>query len=297
MVIIEEVAEATYRLETPVAEVDSDFSVYLIREEAGVLIEPGPASAIPSILAGMEQLRVSNLSHIIPTHIHLDHGGGIGKLAGLFPQAKVVLHPRGVKHAVDPSRLIKGSRIAFGNDFERVYGPILPVSEPQVKVPVDGETIGTDGRDLQIFYAPGHAPHHIAVFDKKTGGLFCGESLGVPGNGFESFPLPTASPPDFDLEVYLETMGRMKELRPRLLFYSHDGVGREPEELIIRAIENTLAFRDIVLEALKTGEQPEGIGDRLREYVNTSFGLDIRKRRMEMMVQGYTTYLKKKGLV
>ena len=297
MIRIEEVAEATYRLETPVTGVDSIFSVYLIRGKEGVLIEPGPASAIPSIQAGMRQLGMRGLSYIIPTHIHLDHGGGIGKLAELFPQARVVLHPRGVKHAVDPSRLIEGTRIAFGNDFERGYGPILPVPESQVKVPVDGETISIDGRELQIFYAPGHAPHHIVIFDKKTGGLFCGESLGVPGYGFESFPLPTASPPDFDLEAYLETMERMKELRPRILFYSHDGVGREPGELISRATENTLAFRDIVLKALKTGEKPEGIGGRIQEYVNTRFGLDIGKIRMEMMVLGYTAYLKRRGLV
>ena len=95
----------------------------------------------------------------------------------------------------------------------------------------------------------------------------------------------------------METMGRMKELRPQVLFYSHDGIGREPEELISRATENTLAFGDIVLEALKTGEKPGDIIGRLQEYINTRFGLNIGKTRMEMMVLGYTGYFKRKGMV
>ena len=96
MIEIEEVAEKTYRLETPVPGVDSVFSVYLIHEGTGVLIEPDPTAAIPSIQEGMKQLGMGRLSYIIPTHIHVDHAGGAGKLAELFPQAKVVLvpHPR-----------------------------------------------------------------------------------------------------------------------------------------------------------------------------------------------------------
>jgi len=295
MIEVEEVAEATYRLEAPLPSVGSIFSVYLIREENGVLIEPGPTLAIPAIQEGMRQLGMRELSYIIPTHIHLDHGGGVGKLAELFPQATVVLHPRGARHVIDPSRLIQGTRIAFGDDFELRYGPIFPVPESQVKVPLDGETICIDGRELQVIYAPGHAPHHIAIFDQKTGGLFCGEALGVPSYGAESFPLPSAAPPDFNVEVYLETIERLKGLRPRMLFYSHDGVGREPEKLISRAVENTLMFRDIVLKALKKGETPEAIGRRLQEYVST-FGLKAGEVGMEMTVFGYTTYFKKKGL-
>jgi glyoxylase-like metal-dependent hydrolase (beta-lactamase superfamily II) len=244
----------------------------------------------------MKQLGMRQLSYIIPTHIHLDHGGGIGSLAELFPQATVVLHPRGVKHAIDPSRLIKGTIIAFGDDFELRYGPILPVPESQVKEAMDGEMLCINGRELQIFYAPGHAPHHVVIFDQKTGGLFCGEALGVPSCGIESFPVPSAAPPDFDVEVYLETMERLKGFRPRLLFYSHDGVGREPEKLISKAAENTLIFQDIVLKALKKGETPEAIGRRIQEYVYTHFGLKMGKVNMEMMVPAYIGYCKKKGL-
>ena len=141
MIKIEEVAEATYRLEAILPRALYTFSVYLIRGTEGVLIEPGPAAMFPFIQEGMKQLGIASLSCIIPTHIHLDHGGGAGKLAELFPQARVVLHPRGARHIADPSRLIEGTRMAYGDDFELTYGPILPVPESQIKVPADGEII------------------------------------------------------------------------------------------------------------------------------------------------------------
>jgi len=297
MIEIEEVAERTYRLETPVPGVDSIFSVYIIHEEKGVLIEPGPTAAIPSIQEGMKQLGVEELSYIIPTHIHVDHAGGVGKLAEFFPQAKVVLHPHGAKHAVDPTRLIQGTKMAFGDDFETRYGPILPVPESQVKVPMDGEIISIDGRELQIIYAPGHAPHHIAIFDRETGGLFCGEALGVPQiYGAEDFLMPTAVQPSFDMELYLETMERLRQLEPRVLFYSHNGIGREPEKLISKAAEDTRVFGDIVLNALKKGETPETIGRKVKEYVSTHFGIKMKETDTEFMVSGYTLYFKKKTL-
>lgn len=167
MLNMEEVAERTYHLEVPIPKFDTIFTVYFIDETEGVLIEPGPSVTIPSIQEAMKQLGMKPLAYIIPTHIHLDHAGAIGSLAQLFPHAKVVLHPLGAKHAVNPSRLIESTKMAFGDDFEDVYGPIIPI----------------DGRELHIIYAPGHATHHIAIFDQKTRGLFCGEALGLPKPG------------------------------------------------------------------------------------------------------------------
>lgn len=152
---IEEVAEAIYRLEAQLPGARYIVSVYLIDDNGGVLIEPGPASMVPAIREGMKRLGIQRLSYIIPTHIHLDHGGGAGKLAELFQHSTVVFHPRAVKHALNPSRLIEATRMVYGDDFESTYGPILPVPESQVKVPADGEIICTNERELQIIHAPG----------------------------------------------------------------------------------------------------------------------------------------------
>jgi len=297
MINMEEVAEKTYRLEVPIPKVDAIFAVYFICETKGVVVEPGPTATIPSIQEAMKQLGMKELAYIMPTHIHIDHAGAIGSLSQLFPHAKVVLHPLGAKHAVNPSRLIESTKMAFGDDFEDFYGLILPVSESQVETPSDGETIAIDGRELQLIYTPGHAPHHIAIFDRKTRGLFCGEALGLPKQGAELSPLPAAAPPSFDIEVYLKTMERIRQLRPRILFYSHDGIGRKPKELIPTAIENTKIFGDIILKALREGETTEAIDYRIRDYISSHLGINVEGMDMGMTVRGFIFYFKKKGLV
>jgi glyoxylase-like metal-dependent hydrolase (beta-lactamase superfamily II) len=227
----------------------------------------------------------------------MDHGGGTGKLAGLFPHASVVLHPRGAKHAVNPARLIEGTKMAYGDDFELTYGPILPVPEQQIKVPADGEIISTNGRELQIIYAPGHALHHLAVHDRNTGGLFCGEALGLPISGSESAALPSVSAQDFYLDLYLETIQKLEKLEPRLLFYSHEGGVRETGKLISGLTESTLTLGNAILEGLRNGESTESIEHQIQERLSSHSGTTIKTMNMETTILGYSAYFRKKGLI
>jgi glyoxylase-like metal-dependent hydrolase (beta-lactamase superfamily II) len=266
---------------------------YFIWDERGALIEPGPASVTHLFLDEIQRLGYDpdKLAYIIPTHIHIDHGGGMGWAARELPRAKVVIHPSGVRHMVSPSRLIASTKLAFGDDFEDRYGPILPVPEEQILAPLDGQKLPLDDRELRVIYAPGHAPHHITLLDSKTGGLFCGEALGIP-HGDNEPPMPAAAPPSFDLELYLQTMDMLEKLTPNLLFYSHNGVGREVTELIALARENAKACGRIVLEALKAGETPEQIGQRLIDYVNNQTGQEDYDPTISVM--GYSLYLRQK---
>lgn len=297
MVDIKEVAHKVYRLETSVPGMNTVFAVYLISESDGVLIEPGPAAAIPSIQDGMKQLGMEDLAYIIPTHIHMDHAGGMGTLAELFPGAKVLVHPRGVKHAVDPSRLINSTKMVFGNDFELRFGPIAPVQESQILVPEDGEIISINGRELQIIYAPGHAPHHMVIFDHSLKGLFCGEALGFPSQGAEIFLLPAVAPPSFDQDLYLETIERLRQLETQMLFYSHGGVELEPDKLISMAAENTRIFGDMVLAGLKEGLALEAISRRIGDHFISKYGRKVNEIDVEVIVGGYAIYFNSKGLV
>jgi len=292
-----EVAEATYRWETRLPGARYTFAAYLLTGEEGVLIEPGPAVMVPFIREAMDQLGMQELSYIIPTHIHLDHGGGVGKLAGLFPRAMVVLHPRAERHVLDPSRLIAGTKMAYGDDFESTYGPILPVPSLQVKVPADGETMRVDGRELQVFYAPGHAPHQIAVFERNTGGLFCGEALGLPVPGGQDIAVPSVSAQDFDMDRYLETVEKLKKLRPRKLFYSHEGGVREPEKLIASLEENVRLLGDLILKALRDGEPTGSVERRVRELLASQIGPVSREVDPATITSGFATFFRKKGLV
>ncbi len=297
MVEVREVADKVFWFEPAIPGESNVFSSYLIREEEGVLVEPGPSALVPGIQEAMRQLGMKNLAYIIPTHIHVDHAGGAGRLAELFPEAKVVVHPKGVKHMADPARLIESTKTVFGDNFQDVFGPVLPVPESQLVVPEDGDTISVSGRELQIVYAPGHAPHHIVVFDRKTRGLFCGEALGLPGQGEEPVPLPAVAPPSFDQELCLETMEMLRRLDARLLFYSHGRVGTEPERLISVVSESTRVLGDLILKSLKEGEASDAIGRRVMEFASSHYGLKLKEGDAMMTVGGYAIYFQIKGLI
>ena len=297
MIDIREVAEKIYRIQVKIPEVFSAFTVYFVHEAKGVVIDPGPAYSIPSIQEAMRKIGIKELSYIIPTHIHMDHGGATGSLTRLFPAAKVIVHPLGAPHLIEPSRLIKGTKMSYGDDFEDLYGPILPVSKSRIKTPEDGQRISANGIELQINYAPGHAKDHITILDRKTMGLFCGEALGMRTKSARSSPLPNAAPPGFDMEAYIESINRLRELKPRLLFYAHDGVGRNPEELISRLSENTNTFGNIILGALRKGEAADFIDHKIQQYLSTHFSIDMKDLDTRTSVEGFIFYFKKKGIV
>jgi glyoxylase-like metal-dependent hydrolase (beta-lactamase superfamily II) len=296
MAKLEQVTDEIYRLGEQVPGANAVFAVYFIKDGDGAIVEPGPAVLVPKIQEAVAELGLSNPGYIIPTHIHLDHAGGLGRLAQVFPNTRIVVNKEGARHIVEPSRLIKSTRMAFGDNFESTYGPILPVPESRLKVVEDGERLAVGSRELVIIYTPGHAPHHISIFDTKTGGLFCGEALGlIYGAGYP--PLPAVAPPSFDMELYLNDMERLKALKPKLLFYSHGSVAGEPERLISTAMENTRLVGDFILRSLKAGETDEAIISHVGDYLRDHLGATLDEYELVSNVSGYIRYFKKKGLV
>jgi glyoxylase-like metal-dependent hydrolase (beta-lactamase superfamily II) len=292
MVKTTEIADGIYRIETPVNGVTFHPTAFLIRD-AETLIEPGPAICIPPIQQALDNLNIKKLRYIIPTHIHMDHAGGTGTLAKLYPEAKVLVHPRGAKHAINPSRLVDSVKMVWGEDFEKNFGAITSVPESQVMSVDDNEVIHAVDRNLQFVYTPGHAPHHIAIFDHKTKGLFCGEAFGMPGH-----QLPPAAPMSFDLKSYLSTIEKVRgsDLDIRMLIYSHGGVENEPKKCMTRALENARAIRDIVLHALKKGKKRAEIGRIIGDHIKKLYGLDginVDDKGFETIATGYITYFEK----
>jgi glyoxylase-like metal-dependent hydrolase (beta-lactamase superfamily II) len=197
---------------------------------------------------------------------------------------------------VEPSSLIKSTRMAFGDDFEKTFGPILPLPEARLRLVKDGDKLKLGGRELLIIHTPGHAAHHIAIFDTKTRGLFCGESLGlIYGPGYP--PLPAVAPPSFDLELYLKDMKRLKALKPKLLFYSHGTVAREPQKLIETAITNSKLVGELILKDLKAGRSDQAIIKAMGNYFTNSLKTPLDKYELQSNVSGYIHYFRKKGIV
>jgi glyoxylase-like metal-dependent hydrolase (beta-lactamase superfamily II) len=136
------------------------------------------AGAIADGVAGAG-LDPADLAWIVVTHIHLDHAGGVGDLVRTFPNATVVVHPAGARHLVDPARLLASSARVYGPLMETVYGGLTPVEASRIKAAEDGEVIDLGGRRLELLHAPGHAKHHLAVFEPDQGTLFAGDGVGV----------------------------------------------------------------------------------------------------------------------
>lgn len=294
MVQISEVAQSTYLLdcgEIPVFLMPQ--VAYLLLDDMSVLIEPGCTTAASRLLSESSQLGINleKLSYIIPTHIHVDHGGGAGYLAQNLPQAKVVLHPRGAAHMVDPSRLIQDTRLIFGENCLEAFGPILPVPEDQIHVAEDGEVIPLGKRALRISFSPGHASHHISIHDTLTNGLFCGEALGFPLDSVSDILLPAGIPP-FDPELYVESIYKLEKLSPELLFYSHIGARGNADKRIKAVKETSIAFGKIIGKSVEAGEDDQRILERLSEYV-TGYSPEAEiPASFQLTLSGYLDYFR-----
>jgi glyoxylase-like metal-dependent hydrolase (beta-lactamase superfamily II) len=294
--VTELIAENIYRIGERISGVDAELAVYFIKDGNGAIVEPGPASITPKIVEAAASLGITSPDYIFPTHIHLDHAGGSGELLKCFPGARLVVNRHGVKHLIDPSRLIKSTRLSFGEDYEKMYGAILPVPEPHLKVVVDGERLKLGSREMVAIYTPGHAPHHTAFLDTMTNGVFCGESLGLIYHPGEP-PLPALAPPSFNLEIYLENMRHIKEMKPDMLFYSHGTVSHEPERNITEVMANTRLIADLILRELKSGNDVDTITVLVDEFIKTRFHAVLDEYELITNVKGFTYYFRKHELV
>ena len=201
----------------------SEFGVlgtYLVKGENIMLIDPGPTVSIPYIIQELEKKALfSDLRFVALTHIHLDHGGGIGTAHKSMKQAKVVAHPRARPHLIDPSRLWQSSKDGLG-DLALKWGDIEPVPEESIMDAEDGMKLDLgNGLVLEIYLTPGHAPHHLSVFDRKEGVLIAGEAAGVCVNG----NLRLTTPPPFRLDVMLSSVDKLIALEPERICYGHFG--------------------------------------------------------------------------
>lgn len=299
--VVSEVADKIYLIAHHSEDSMYGFQAFFIANEKPTLIEPGPTNFVPKILNGLHKLgyEASSLSYIIPTHIHADHSGGTGYLAQHSPNARIIVHEKGVRHLIDPTRMIEATKASWGEDYESEIGPVIPVPREQIEVIHGGETIPLGERTLSIIHAPGHAKHHICLYDARGGELFCGESLGWLLPGDEIMVLPVVAPPAFELDAALDTINRLRRLRPSTLLYSHTGISHHASRCIQLAEENTRAWGDIVLQALQDGESLEQIRARLKAIVDRlqPGRAELFSRFLDWATVGYTGYFAKKGIL
>lgn len=277
---------------------------FLLRAPRPTLVECGPALTIDSVIDGLRALGLDpdDLAYVVVSHIHLDHAGGAGDVAAAFPNATVVCSDRGARHLVDPERLNASSKRVYGPLFESVYGACTPIAADRI-LAVGDDDVTLDlggGRALELFAAPGHAKHHIGIFDPDAGDLFVGDSVGVKLPGM-SVIRPATPPPDFDYRLSLHTLHRYAALDPATVHLAHYGAVGPPQEALAEAEERLTVWMAAAEQAWSQSPDldhvAETLGRRFADEVPPSEEGGDAERRAELMAgirsnaMGLTRYL------
>jgi glyoxylase-like metal-dependent hydrolase (beta-lactamase superfamily II) len=251
-----------HRIATGVLEIDTMLggwervtAGYLIEGPAPILIETGSQTSVPVLLAALGQIGVgpAELAGVAVTHIHLDHAGGVGDVARAFPSATVYVHEKGARHLADPTRLIDSAARVYGPLLDSLYGRIEPTPSDRIHVLEDGEAIEVGlGRTLVAVDSPGHAKHHLGLHDSLSGVLFAGDAVGVklPDGGVLR---PATPPPDFDLDLALNSLSKFAARRPSGIALAHYGLLPEPETLLSEAEETLRLWAETAENAYRRG--------------------------------------------
>lgn len=197
---------------------------YLVHAAEPALIETGPATVFDTVRSELDARGVEP-KHVILSHIHLDHGGGVGHVAELFGDATIWVHDVGARHVADPARLIASARRLFGDALDAMYGQPRPVAEGRIRAMEEGTRIPLGDRDLRVLYTPGHARHEVTIYDDDSQTAFVGDTAGVCYG--PDWQKPATPPPEFDLEAALDSIGRVQRLKPRTICFTHYGPARE----------------------------------------------------------------------
>jgi glyoxylase-like metal-dependent hydrolase (beta-lactamase superfamily II) len=206
-------------------------AIHLVVEGGRVaFIDTGSNDALPNALAALARLGLDTkaVDYVILTHIHLDHAGGAGSMMARFPNARLVVHPRGARHMAEPARLVAGVTQVYGADYvSRVYGEIVPTPAERIIEAPDGHVISLAGRGLLCLDTPGHARHHICIVDRKTGGIFSGDTFGLSYREHDvdgrPFIFPTTTPTQFDPAAMHASIERLLSFHPEALYLTHYG--------------------------------------------------------------------------
>ncbi len=221
-------ADGVTAVDTEYVRPQMDASHVVVADGQAAIIDTGPGTAVPLVLAALEQLEVAPeaVRFLFLTHVHLDHAGGAGALMRALPKATCVVHPRGAPHMIDPSRLVSASRAVYGAEvYDRLYGEILPIDRERMVIAQDGQRFELPGRVFECVHTPGHALHHQAIVDHGINGIFTGDTFGISYREFDTargpWIMPTTTPTQFDPAQLKASIIRLMQFRPRKLYLTH----------------------------------------------------------------------------
>jgi glyoxylase-like metal-dependent hydrolase (beta-lactamase superfamily II) len=288
-----------------------DASYLIVENGRGAFVDTGPNDAVPRLLAALETqgLAPEAVDYVIATHVHLDHAGGVGLLMQHLPNARLVIHPRGARHMIDPSVLMEGARSVFGAEAtERDYGEVVPVPAERVVTTSEGMVIELGGRPLRFMDTPGHARHHHCIWDEASRGWFTGDTFGIVYPELQTpqgpYIVPATAPPQFDQQALHESVSRLLANDPRWMYLTHYGAVGEPKKLAVQFLRQIDAMAQAALELVAEPNRHERLQqafadiylEELRRSGNTrpdAWLLDVLAVDLDLNAQGLAHWAEK----
>jgi glyoxylase-like metal-dependent hydrolase (beta-lactamase superfamily II) len=250
----QKISEGLYCLETGLYR-HGLAACYLVRSaDRLAFVDTGAENSVPGLLGVIADLGLTpdHVDYVIPTHVHLDHGGGAGGLMAACPNARLVIHPKGATHMIDPSRLIAGSTAVYGEEaFARDFGAPVPIPEERVILGEDGATYDLGGRSLRFLDTPGHANHHGCIYDETSRGFFTGDTFGISYREFDTDAGPwlfaPTTPVAFDPDAWLASLDKLMSYEPQVMYLTHYGPVQDPARLVNDVRASIQALAEIAL--------------------------------------------------
>lgn len=204
-------------------------AIHLIVDDGrAAFVDTGSNSSLPNALAALAQLGLTpaSVDYVLLTHIHLDHAGGAGAMMAAFPNARLVVHPRGARHMIDPAKLMAATEQVYGRDRAReLYGELLPIAAERVIETTDGMVLKLGRRELAFYDSPGHAKHHVFIRDRTANGIFTGDTFGISYRECDvdgqPFLMPSTTPSQFDPVDLRDSVEHMIALAPEAVYPTH----------------------------------------------------------------------------
>tara|TARA_R110002110_G_scaffold406421_1_gene626416 strand:- start:236309 stop:237268 length:960 start_codon:yes stop_codon:yes gene_type:complete len=229
--------ETSHDLGTGITCIDASYvrpglACFYVLENDGqcAIIETGTAHSVTNLLQVLQEkgLAYEQVRYVIPTHVHLDHAGGAGAMMALFPNAELLIHPRGARHMVSPQRLVESSIAVYGETlFNELYGEITPVEEARVRTVEDDEVVKLNSRELVFRHTRGHADHHFCLWDALSEGWFTGDMFGISYPWFRfdagALVIPATTPTQFDPDAYIASLELLASYQPQRMYLTHYG--------------------------------------------------------------------------